>query len=232
MSKKNETPLPSSSLEFLKTIGKNNNRDWFNANKEKYLKEVAHVENFAESLLFELNKYDVLETASGKKSLHRIYRDTRFTKDKIPYKTNWSGSFKRATKLRRGSYYFHIEPNNCFIAGGFWDPNPEDLKRIREDFAYNATGFRKILKNKTFKETFGILKGEQIKTTPRGFDPESPAIDLLRYRQFTLVKKFSDEDVLHSNFAKHAANVFLKMRPFLDYMSGVLTTDVNGIPTA
>ena len=221
--------ISPSNLAFLKLVAKNNNRDWFNANKDRYLKELESLVVFAEELLFEMNRHDVIETASGKKSLHRIYRDTRFSKEKTPYKTNWSGSFRRATKLRRGGYYFHIEPGNTFVAGGFWGPEPNDLKRIRDEFAYDAKPFRKILKSKTFQKNFGKLRGEQIKTTPKGFDANDPAIDLLRFKQFLLVKKFSDKEVLGDNFLKQVNTTFQSMRPFLDYMSEVLTTDTNGI---
>lgn len=225
----NKAKIQPSNLEFLKLVRKNNNRDWFNAHKERYIKEHDDIIVFADALLTEMNKHDVIETASGKKSLHRIYRDTRFSKEKTPYKTNWSGSFKRATKKRRGGYYFHIEPGNSFVAGGFWGPEPHDLKRIRDEFAYDAEAFRKILKNKNFSKTFGSLKGEQVKTTPKGFDADSPAIDLLRYKQFILIKKFTDKEVLSSTFLKQVNDTFRTMRPFLDYMTEVLTTDVNGI---
>ncbi len=229
--KKNTTSsptIPTSSFEFLKLIKKNNNKDWFNANKDLYLKELKHIEIVADALLEELNKYDVIETPSGKKSLHRIYRDVRFSKEKTPYKTNWSGSFRRATKLRRGGYYFHIEPGNSFIAGGFWAPNPEDLKRIRDDFAFDATSMRKILKSKAFMETFGTLQGEQLKTTPKGFDADNEAIDLLRYKQFLVIRKFTDKEVLDPDFFKEAIITFRHMRPFFDYMSEILTIDING----
>lgn len=224
------TPIiPVSALEFLKLIKKNNNRDWFNTNKAKYLKELAHLENFADALLAEMNVHDVIETPSGKKSLHRIYRDTRFSKEKTPYKTNWSGGFSRAGKHRRGGYYFHIEPGNSVVAGGFWAPNPEDLKRIRDEFAWDAAPLRKILKSKSFKDTFGTLIGEQIKTTPKGYKADDPAIDLLRFKQLTVQKAFSDKQVMDKNFLKEAAKTFRAMRPFFDYMSEVLTTDGDGI---
>ena len=226
---KQEVIIPQSGFDFLKQLKKNNDRDWFNANKDTYLKELSYIENFAEDLLTELNKHDMIETPSGKKSLHRIYRDVRFSKEKTPYKTNWSGSFRRATKQRRGGYYFHIESGNSFIAGGFWGPNPEDLKRIREDIAYDPSPLRKILKSKSFINTFGTLHGEQIKTTPKGFDANDPAIDLLRYKQFLVIKRFSDKEVLSKDFHKEAVKTFLNMRPFFDYMSEVLSTDVNGI---
>ncbi|MCE3228890.1 MAG: hypothetical protein K0S32_3441 [Bacteroidetes bacterium] len=217
-----------SSFDFLKELKKHNNRDWFNANKERYLKEHEQVIRFADALLLEMNKHDVIETPGGKKSLHRIYRDIRFSKDKTPYNTHWGGSFSRATKLRRGSYYFHLSPGNSFAACGFWGPNPEDLKRIRDEFSYDPKRIKKILENKKFKETFGEMQGEKIKTTPKGFDANDEAIDLLRYKQFLLIKKFSDAEVLSDKFVKQLSDTFKQMRPFLDYMSETLTTDVNG----
>ena len=135
--------ISASNLSFLMDLKKNNNREWFNKHKDRYLKEHQHMIAFADALLAELKKLDNIETASGKESLFRIYKDTRFSKDKTPYKINWAGGFKRATKKLRGGYYFHIEPGNSFVGGGFWGPNPEDLKRIREDIALNYKDWRK-----------------------------------------------------------------------------------------
>lgn len=228
-SNKNQQLIPSSALLFLKTLKKNNNRDWFNANKDRFLKEQQAIQLFADALLLKLNTHDLIDTGSGKKSLHRIYRDTRFSNNKTPYKTNWSGSFRRATKLRRGGYYFHIEPGNSFIAGGFWGPAPEDLKRVRDDIAFDAGPLRKILKGKSFVSNFGSLQGEQLKTTPKGFDANNDAIDLLRYKQFLVMRKFTDKEVLSDVFLKEANNTFVAMRPFFNYMSEILSTDINGI---
>ena len=218
-----------SNIEFLKQLKKNNNRDWFAIHKDQYLHELSNIEAFADALLFEMNKHDVIETASGKKSLHRIYRDTRFSKDKTPYKINWSGSLSRATKKRRGGYYFHIEPGNSFVGGGFWGPEPKDVKRIRDEFAYDAAPFRKIIKSKSFVNTFGTLLGEQLKTTPKGYAADDAAIDLIRYKQYIVRRKFTDKEVLSDSFLKQVNETFKNMRPFFDYMSEVLTTDVNGI---
>ena len=220
--------LPASSLDFLRSLQENNDREWFNAHKEEYVLQKEIMENFAERLLAELNKHDVIDTPSGKKSLHRIYKDTRFSKVKIPYKNNWGGNFARATKQRRGGYYYHIEPENSFIGGGFQGPSAEDLKRLRDEFSADPAPLRKILADKSFVETFGKIKGDQLKTTPKGFSPDNEAIDLLRYKQFLLFKRFTDEEVLADSFLGEANHVFKKMRPFFDYMSEVLTTDVNG----
>jgi uncharacterized protein (TIGR02453 family) len=219
--------LPSS-LNFLKELKKNNNRDWFNNCKDSYLKEREYIIAFADEVLASMKKYDHIETESGKASLHRIYRDSRFSTDKTPYKTNWSGSLRRATKQLRGGYYFHIEPGNSFVAGGFFSPNPEDLQRIREDINLNHEEWRKILKSKNFIKTFGKLTGVGVKTAPKGFPKDHPAIDLLRHKQFIIKHTFSDKEVLGAGFSTELVKTLRSMRPFFDYMSEVLTTDING----
>ncbi|RZL69437.1 MAG: DUF2461 domain-containing protein [Pedobacter sp.] len=221
--------IQPSSLAFLKLLKENNEREWFNANKTAFQKEQIGIEAFAQHLLDLMNTHDVIETPSGKKSLYRIYRDTRFSNDKTPYKTHWSGSFKRAGKQRRGGYYFHIESGNSFVAGGFFGPSPQDLKLIRENIAFDAHPLREILKDKTFIKSFEYLKGEQLKTTPKGFDANHNDIDLLRYKQFLLVHHFSDKEVLSADFSANCNEILKNMRPFLDYMTEILTTDINGV---
>ncbi|MBN9381834.1 MAG: DUF2461 domain-containing protein [Chitinophagaceae bacterium] len=226
---KGEMRIQSSNFDFLSKLKKNNHREWFNAHKAEYQKELLSMESFAGELLKNLNIHDMIETPSGKKSLFRIYRDTRFSNDKTPYKTYWSGSFKRATKYRRGGYYFQIEEGNSFIAGGFWGPVPADLKRIRDDIAFDAAPLRKILKSKSFASMFGTLQGEQLKKAPQGYEAGHEAIDLLRHKQFLLIRRFSDKEVLSKDFLKEASLTFKAMRPFFDYMSEVLVTDANGM---
>lgn len=223
--------ISKDTITFLKKIGKNNDRDWFQENKAEYVKQHEEIIAFADELLGLMNEHDTIETISGKKSLYRIYRDVRFSKDKAPYKTNWSGGFKRATKQLRGGYYFHIQPGgNSFIGGGFWGPSKEDLLRIREEITTDASEMREIITSKDFLETFGTLDGEQLKLAPKGFDKEHKDIDLLRYKQFIFGKNFSDEEVLAEDFAQVANETFKKMRPFFDLMSEILTTDSNGTP--
>jgi uncharacterized protein (TIGR02453 family) len=224
----NTVLIPQSSLDFLVQLKENNNKSWFEANKPTYLKELHHIENFSDALLQELSKTDVLETPSGKKSVYRIYRDIRFSKDKTPFKTYWGGSYKRATAARRGGYYFHLEKRNSFFAAAFWNPGAADLKRIRAEFANNSKPIQTLLQSESFVSTFGTLQGEKLKTAPKGFDIDHPAIDLLRYKQFIIMKRFTDTEVLSPDFLEKALETCIKMRPFLDYMSEVLTTDSNG----
>lgn len=223
------TQIKASNFTFLKDLAKNNNRDWFTENKKRYLTEHEEIIAFADALLLKMNEHDVIETPTGKKSLYRIYRDVRFSKDKSPYKIHWGGGFKRATKLRRGGYYFHIQPGGkSFIGGGFWAPNKDDLQRIREEIATDASEMREILADPNFIANFKELEGEQLKTAPKGFDKDHPNIDLLRYKQFIFGRNFTDKEVLQPDFLETANSTFQAMRPFFDFMSDVLTTDSNG----
>jgi uncharacterized protein (TIGR02453 family) len=218
-----------SNLNFLETLKENNNREWFNANKAAYEKEHQQLVAFADMLLANLNLHDVIETPSGKRSLYRIYRDVRFSKDKTPYQTYWGGGFRRATKYRRGGYYFHIEKGNSLVAGGFWGPNKDDLRRIRLELAENDTDLRAVINSPSFIQYFGKLEGEQLKIAPNGFEVAHPAIDLLRYKQFLVIRRFTDEEVLSPDFTLKVDQTFIAMRPFFDLMSDILTTDSNGI---
>ncbi len=220
--------IKKESIDFLKSLSKNNNRDWFSAHKPKYEKAHENIIAFADALLIEMNKHDHIETVSGKKSLYRIYKDVRFSKDKTPYNIYWSGGFRRATKKLRGGYYFHIEPGNTFIAGGFWGPSTDDLQRIRQDIDLNYDEWRKLLSQKTLVNTFGDLIGSQLTSAPRGYAKDHPAIDLLRYKQFILKHSFTDKDICSPDFVKKVNEGFKKLRPYFDYMSEVLTTDTNG----
>jgi uncharacterized protein (TIGR02453 family) len=215
-------------LSFLNTLKYNNNREWFAGQREEFLKAQGNVIEFADLILKNLNKHDVIETVSGKKSLYRIYRDIRFSKDKTPFQVYWGGGFKRASQHRRGGYYYHLEQGNSLVVGGFWGPNSSDLQRIRTDFDLDATHFREILNDPDFISNFGMLQGDQLKKAPKGFDINHPNIDLLRYKQFLLIKRFSDEEVLSKEFVKMVDQAFIAMRPFLNHMSEVLTTDANG----
>lgn len=221
--------IKKESFDFLKTLSKNNNRDWFNGHKDHYTNAHQNIIDFADALLVEMNKHDHIETASGKKSLYRIYKDVRFSKEKTPYNTYWSGSFKRATKKLRGGYYFRLEPGNSFLGCGFWGSVPSDLQRIREDIDLNYDDWKKLLARKPLASTYGKMIGEQLSSAPRGFDKNSPAISLLRHKQFIFRHYFADKEVLSPDFVKKANQTFKDIRPFFDYMSEVLTTDANGI---
>jgi len=224
--------ITKSNFTFLKNLAKNNDRDWFGANKTTYEEEYNFVISFADELLELLSKHDNIENQTGKKSVMRIFRDVRFSKDKSPYKSHWGLHFKRATKQLRGGYYLHIEPGNTFVGAGFWGPEPSDLKLMREGISADEKTIRKILNSTSFRDNFGEhgLHGEALKSVPKGFKADDAAADLIKLKQFLIRKDFSDAEVLSDDFAKKANDAFKAMRPFLDFMSYTLTHDSNGIP--
>ena len=220
--------LTPSTFTFLKNIKKHNNRNWFNANKSIYVEQHEAVIHFADALIEQMNKYDKIETPSGKKAVFRIYRDVRFSKDKSPYKTHFGMHMSRATKLLRGGYYFHIEPGKCFVGGGFWGPTPEDLNHIRKQIALDPKPLRNIIKSKNFKKNFGKLEGEKLVNVPRGFEKDHPAADLLKHKQFLISKAIPEKVLLSKKGLDEVVKSFRAMRPFFDYMSDILTTNTNG----
>ncbi len=209
--------------QFLSDLNKNNNREWFTENKPVYQHAHANIANFLEGLIDEVKKIDNIENESGKKSMFRIYRDVRFSKDKSPYKTHLAGFLKRATKWLRGGYYIHFAPGSTFVGCGFWQPNKDDLKLIREELAHDAEPLRSIMAEPTFKKTFGELRGDTVATAPRGYDKDHPNIDLIRHKSLYFEHQFTDEEVFSDDFVYEVVKTYLTVRPFFDYMSEVLT---------
>jgi len=218
--------VPKELFTFFKKLEKNNNREWFTENKAEFKSLEVNVKSFYNSVFENLQKQDDVD----KIKIFRIYRDVRFSKDKTPYKTHFGGSFGRTKPRLRGGYYVHLSPNNeSFIATGFWEPNKDDLLRIRKELELDADEFRKVIGTKKFKTVWGDLVGNEVKTAPKGFNKEHKDIDLIRKKQFIFTKKFTDKEVTSPEFLKEIDSAFKTIRPYFDYMSEVLTTDLNGV---
>lgn len=214
-----------SSLQFLKDLKKNNNRDWFAEQKPVFKKAQDNAKALYAAIRENLEQHDEIDTFK----LFRIYRDVRFSKDKTPYQPHFAGSFSRSGKALRGGYYLRIRPGESFLAGGFWEPNKEDLLRIRKEIEMDASEMRAILADKNYIKYFGgKFEGEELKSAPRGFDKEHPDVDLLRKKGYIAVRNFTDAEVLDPNFLKELDRTYKALRPFFDYMSDVLTTNLNG----
>lgn len=217
--------ISKDTIRFLKDLAKNNNREWFNEHKTIFKQHQNEAKAFFQEVQEQLRQTDNIE---GHK-IYRIYRDVRFSKDKTPFRNRFAGSFKRATEALRGGYYLRIEPGNSIVGGGFFAPNPKDLYRIRKEFEFDDAPIRELLDDKYFKNMFGELQGNEVKTAPRDFDKDHPAIDLIRKKQFVAFRPFSDVEVCSPGFAEEVNKTFLALRPYFDYMSEVLTTDLNGV---
>jgi uncharacterized protein (TIGR02453 family) len=220
--------IEKSTLDFLKALKRNNNREWFQKNKERYTSSLENVATWLDELIAEMNKHDRLQTRTGKESLYRIYNDVRFSNDKTPYNPRFAGHFKRVKPELRGGYYFWIKPGESRVGCGFTYPDPMDLLRIRQDIDLNDKDWRKLLRTKTIQVNFGNMMGDRLKTTPKGFAKDHAAIDLLRHKQFWFERSFTDNEVLSSDFSKKINTTYKSIRPFFDYMTDVLTTNVNG----
>lgn len=212
-------------FSFLKKLEKNNNRDWFTAHKKEFKALETDMKSFFNGLLEEVQGHDEIERLK----VFRIYRDVRFSKNKTPYKINFSSSLSRAGAKLRGGYYTHVQPNNAsFIAAGFWQPNKEDLLRIRKELELDAADFRKVIGAKKFKSIWGDLVGDEVKTAPKGFDKAHENIDLIKKKQFIFTRSFSDKEVLDPKFMQEVNKSFKAIRPYFDLMSDILTTNLNG----
>ena len=217
--------IPKAALDFFKRLEKNNNRDWFNENKKEFKSIEADVKLIYTELYNGLNTHDEVD----KMKMFRIYRDVRFSKNKTPYKTHFGGSFHRKKPQLRGGYYLHIQPNNeSFIATGFWEPNKDDLFRIRKEFEMDASEMRQIMNDSNFKSIWGDLVGDEVKTAPKGFNKEHENIDLIKKKMYIFTRKFSDKEIVSKDFLNTVDNSFKAIRPFFNYMSDILTTNLNG----
>ena len=215
-----------STFQYLKDLHNNNNRDWFAKTKTTYQTAQKNAKEVFSLIHNELQSHDEIE----KSKMMRIYRDVRFSIDKTPYKTHFGNSFSRLGKDLRGSYFLRIKPGESFLAGGFWEPNKEDLYRIRKEIELDASDIRVLLENDDHQKYFGnkFESFNELKTAPRGFDKNHPNIDLLRKKGFISIRKFTDLEVLSKNFTHEVYESYKALRPFFDLFSEILTTNLNG----
>jgi uncharacterized protein (TIGR02453 family) len=212
-------------FRFLMDLKHNNDREWFAENKEYYQKEEGQIKNFFTAIN---EKLSAIDNIVGMK-VYRIYRDIRFSKDKTPYKTYRSCGYKRATEALRGGYHLEITPEGSFLAVGFWQPNKEDLFRIRKEFEMDSSIIEDILNTTNIKSTFGsFYTRNSLKVAPAGFDKNHPNIELIKKKDFIFLRKFTNKEVLAKDFRTTVINSFTTVRPFFNYMSDVLTTNLNG----
>lgn len=211
-------------FQFLKQLEKNNNRDWFKENKQLHDQAKKIVQSFTEQLFHHLKNENNLDDFK----VFRIYRDIRFSKNKTPYKTHFGIGFHRLKPVHRGGYYLHLEPGNSFLASGFWQPNKEDLLRIRKEIELDHEFFAKATNQPKLIKSWNSMVGEQLKLAPKGFDKNHPGIKLLRFKQFIYSQKISDSQLYASDFNKVIKKEFNSILPFLDFMGDILTSDLNG----
>jgi len=213
--------ISNETFQFLKDIKTNNNREWFAEHKPRYQAARANLVDFVDGILKEVNTIEVLPPQEAKRAVFRIYRDVRFSKNKLPYKTNLGATIRRSAN--RCMFYIHIEPSNVFVGGGLYDMESSQLKLIREDIDYQPDVLRAVLNAPDLKQYFGEMEGTQLKTAPKGYPRDHRAIDLLRYKQFLFIHKFTDKEAWDTNFQKQVVLMYEKAQPFFHHFDRALS---------
>jgi uncharacterized protein (TIGR02453 family) len=209
-------------LSFLEQLQENNNREWFHANKSIYDEAKREFEVFIDSLIPAIAKFDdSVKQMTAKDCIFRIFRDVRFAKDKSPYKTNFGAFIAKGGRKNHGpGYYFHIQPGECFLSGGVWMPEPEVMKKVRQEIYYNIDEFKSILNSKTFLKYFsGIDDWDRQKTAPKEYPKDFPDVELLKNRSFTISHKLDDK-ILHSDeLFDYTIGVYRIMQPYNAFLA-------------
>ncbi|WP_294270964.1 DUF2461 domain-containing protein [uncultured Chryseobacterium sp.] len=212
-------------FSFLKKLTRNNTREWFNDYKDLYIQSRENIIEFLEDLVMEMALFDEEQAKTDvKKSLFRIYRDTRFSKDKSPYKTNFGASMGMGKGNQKAGYYLHIEPGKSFLAGGIYMPDAGVLKLIRKEISLYSDEFLTILNNPDFKKHFPELDQEsKLVKVPQGFMKDDPMADFLKLKNFIVVYTLKDRELLDKEAVKNLAAIYEIMKPFNDFLNAAVS---------
>ena len=215
--------IKESTIEFLKALKGNNNREWFLNNRKLYLEAKENYESFVQGLINEIIVFEpIMKGLEVSSCVYRINRDIRFSNDKSPYKAHLGAFIVRGGKKngdRFSGYYFHIEPGKSIIAGGAYMPPAPWLSAIRDKIVDDPEGINSILADKKFVKYFGKIDGEKLKKAPKGYPPDHPNVELLKYKSYLVFNEVDDEAVLKEDFFVHVMNVMKAMKPFNDYLN-------------
>lgn len=220
--------LKESTLKFLKNLKKHNTKTWFDENRSGYLDAKTDFENLTIQLISHTSAYDhSLKTLQAKDCTFRIHRDVRFSKDKIPYKSNMGAYLSRGGKKSIfGGYYFHLDAEGeCFAGGGMWMPAAPELKKVRQEIDYCFAEFSKILKNPAFKKTYGELqmeKNQMLARVPKGYDIDNPAAEYLKLKSFVATARIPEKELFKPGLEKNIAAKFQTLMPLIHFMNRAL----------
>lgn len=219
--------------KFLNELKNNNNRDWFNENKDRYLNSVADpMCQFIAAMgprLEKISKYYVADPRRHGGSMFRIYRDARFSKDKRPYKEHVGCQFRHVAgkDAHAPGFYAHFEPNNIRIGGGVWMPPAPVLFKIRTAIAEKPDAWQKILSNKTFKTRFGGISGDRLSRPPRGFDKQHPMIEDIKRKSFFVMQPIDPALTLTPKFIAEVERIFKAASPMMEFLTKAVELKFN-----
>jgi len=211
-------------FEFLVELWANNNREWFRINNMRYESVVrepllAFVSDFAVPLR-EISRYYVADPRPVGGSIFRVYRDTRFSRDKTPYKTHAAAHFRHEASrdAHAPGFYLHLEPGNVYGGAGIWQPDPESLRRVRDAIAANPVRWQGIVSDESLR-TRGRFEGESLKRPPQGYDPNHPLIEDLKRKDFIYSTSFSEEDACAPGFIDLFSGACKAAAPYLEFLT-------------
>jgi uncharacterized protein (TIGR02453 family) len=210
----------TSVLNFLGELEKNNNREWFNANKDRYIKSKEEYEGFIDNLIPELQMIDPLVAgATAKNSVFRIYRDVRFSQDKSPYKTHLGAYIiGGGRKSKLPGYYFHVQPGGSFIAGGMYAPDPESLKKIRKEISLFPEDIEAIIKARDFAQNLSFYEEDKLKRPPQGYSEDTGQIELIKNKHFIASRNIPDEWITSPDLKTRLLEICGWMHPFNQFL--------------
>jgi uncharacterized protein (TIGR02453 family) len=221
--------LQSSTLKFLKDLKKNNNKPWFDKNRKVYETAKADFARFIQAVIDQHSKKDIsIKNLLAKDCMFRINRDVRFSKDKSPYKNNFGASINKGGKKawNFAGYYFQVQPGRNFAGGGIWMPEPNELKKVRQEIDYNFANFKKIIGSKKFKSVYGDLDRSAeflLSRVPKGYEPGNPAADYLKLKSFVAISFFSDADLTSKDLVKKTAAAFEVLQPLINFINDAVS---------
>ena len=234
-SNRRRVAFPAEGLRFLRQLKRNNNRDWFAANKPVYEEFVrTPMAELVIAIGEELRRFAPEIVADPKRSVYRIYRDTRFSKDKTPYKTHIAAIFpvRGLPKNSGPGLYFHISPEEVLIAGGLYMPEPEVLRAVRERIAAKRKQFTAIVESRNFRKAFGELEGEQLKTMPKGFSADHPAAQYLRFKQFLFGEQYPASLASSSRLLPTIISCYEQGMPLIRFLADSAARAVKPAPSS
>lgn len=217
--------LSPATIKFLKDIKKNNNKPWFDKNRKVYETAKVDFANFIQAVIDQHSKKDAsIKNIVAKDCLFRINRDVRFSKDKSPYKSNFGASINKSGRKAEHSagYYFQVQPNRNFAGGGIWMPEPNELKKVRQEIDYNFADFKKIIISRKFKSVYGDLDRSAeflLKRVPKGYEPDNPAAEYLKLKSFVAISFFTDADLTSKDLVKKTVAAFEALQPLIEFIN-------------
>ncbi len=212
-------------LNFLQDLSNNNHKEWMDDNKKRYLQAKENVIQFVADILSKTSQFDSsVSSIEPKKTLFRINRDIRFSKNKDPYKTNF-GAFlvEGGKKSGNAGYYFHLQPANSFFGGGIYQPSSDILSKVRQEIDYNGNELKAIINTKEFTQTYSEpFSEDRLKTAPKGYPKDHEHLELLQLKHYVFMRSATDQEVVAPNFGERVADDFKVLYPFNQFFNRAL----------